>query len=107
MSDCLFLDCKTERDGEIIVNRYDTYYSAFKKEKTGIAVDVYNCRGLDQVNRSCQETYDTARKEKTSTGEVVGMTLAIASVGAPVAIGGAIAYNAIKATCRDDNIIEE
>ena len=82
VDDCEFKHCRTETSRYKLINCQSTY-SVFIFDKTATAIEVRNCRGLENVNREGELTGDVEIKQETSTGKPIGSRLDDIDVGVP------------------------
>ena len=82
VEDCDFKHCETEHpDCKIIECR--PFYPTLWNPKRATAIEVRNCRGLENVNREGELTDDIEIKQETSTGKPIGSRLDVNEVGVP------------------------
>lgn len=70
---CTFLNCVTERENEELIQEYASYLGLFDRLVTYRITDVDDCQGLEQVNSLGDHNEYVIIKDKSSSGEVVGL----------------------------------
>lgn len=106
---CSFQNCVSERSTKKLIREYDIYFGMFKKEKEQRVVSISDCRGLDKVNMSGSRAENVVKKDKNSTGEIIGATVALAIAGVPgiAAVTGMATVKAVQCALKDDEFHNE
>lgn len=92
VKDCDFRHCKTNRNTNVIVRKYNYYFGMFDRKIETTPVSISNCRGLEKVNDGTGFAEEVIIRSETPTGVKIGVTAAGALAGLPgLAIGVGIA----------------
>lgn len=77
VADCDFMNCTTNDPLNTIIKEDVKYVTMFGNEKITSAISVYNCRGLDKVNRESDHTDEITLRTTSADGSPIGATLSI------------------------------